>query len=120
MANSDALDATALQELLETTGGDRSFLAELIDTFLAEAPTLLADMQRALADGRADELRRAAHSLKSTSASFGAHGLARLARQIEEPARAGTLGGLDARVAEARAEYARVEAALRAARPDEP
>src|SRR5262245_58164469 len=120
MADSDALDATALQELLETSGGDPGFLAELIDTFLAEAPTLMATMQRSLAAGHADELRRAAHSLKSNSASFGAHGLARLAQRIEEPARVGTLAGLDARVDEARAEYARVEAALRAARPEQP
>ena len=40
----------------------------------------LADLRRALADGNTERFRRAAHSLKSNSHTYGATKLAELAR----------------------------------------
>jgi HPt (histidine-containing phosphotransfer) domain-containing protein len=45
---------------------------ELVDTFLAEAPSMLADLRESLASGEAERFRRAAHSLKSNGNTFGA------------------------------------------------
>jgi CheY-like chemotaxis protein len=59
------LAAAALEKLRELGGDD--FLGELIDTFLAEAPSLLATLRRALEQDEADEAQRAAHTLKSTA-----------------------------------------------------
>jgi hypothetical protein len=53
--------------------------------------------------------------LKSTSASFGADGLAAQCREIEASAAAGNLVGLEEQVELAAAAYAQVEAALRTA-----
>src|ERR1043166_8586773 len=67
---SDAgFDASALESLREL-GGDE-FLAEVIDAFLADAPTLLETLR--FHEGRdPEEVRRAAHTLKSNGATLGA------------------------------------------------
>ncbi len=99
------LDPAVLAELQDTMGAD--FAAELVETFFAEAPVLLADLRHAAATGDEDGFRRAAHSIKSNAGLFGATALAELARGME-------LGGLSTAAPEAiEAEYARAGAALR-------
>jgi HPt (histidine-containing phosphotransfer) domain-containing protein len=110
----DAVDAAVIDELKEATGRDPAFLAELIATYLADSAGLLATMRQAIADANAAELRRAAHSLKSNSASFGAGPLASLCRELELRARDGRLDGAPEQLAHIEAAYAEVECALRA------
>jgi PAS domain S-box-containing protein len=110
----DVLDPAALQKLQDITGGDLTFLAELIDTFFEEAPQLLAQMQQALEQGDAGLLRRAAHSLKSNSAGFGAMALSSLCRELEEMGKSGSVEGAGEKVAEAEKKYEPVRAALEA------
>jgi len=86
-----ALDAGALDALRELGGED--FLGELIDTFLDDAPGVLAVLRRSLEEGDVDELRRAAHTLKSNGATFGAREFSELCRRLEEQARTGELDG---------------------------
>ena len=81
------IDAATFAELQASAGAD--FVKELVDTFLEEAPAMLAELKRALAAGEAEPFRRAAHSLKSNANTFGALALGTLARELE-------LGGLDA------------------------
>ncbi len=82
-----AIDKAVYAELQETAGAE--FAAELVDTFLEEAPGMLGELRSARAEGHAERFRRAAHSLKSNSNTFGALKLATLARELE-------LKGLDA------------------------
>jgi len=79
------IDVATFEELKATAGAD--FVGELVDTFLGEAPAMLADLRTAFAAGDADRFRRAAHSLKSNSNTFGALTLGAMARELE-------LGGL--------------------------
>jgi HPt (histidine-containing phosphotransfer) domain-containing protein len=111
-----AIDPSALEVLSETTGGDPEFLAELIDTYLSDAVEQFAAMDAAFAAGDAAALRRAAHSLKSNSATFGATALTALARQLEELGKAAELDAAGTLLAEARQEFARVERGLSATR----
>ena len=104
------IDETTFRELQDAAGAD--FVAELVGTFLEEAPGMLAALREARAGGDGDSFRRTAHSLKSNSQTFGALALGALAREIElrgldaDPARdAAALDALDAA-------YARVAAAL--------
>lgn len=98
------LDIAAYAELQDTMGAD--FAAELLETFLAEAPAMLAELRQAAA-GDAEGFRRAAHSIKSNAGLFGALALADMARGME-------LGGLPTAAPDAiEAEYARASAALR-------
>jgi histidine phosphotransfer protein HptB len=103
------IDADAFAELQASAG--KEFVAELVDTFLEEAPRMLEELRSAAAAGRADLFRRAAHSLKSNANTFGATGLGDMARELE-------LGGLpvegaDAALAALGDEYAGVAARLR-------
>lgn len=75
------LDMNTFNALKESTGDD--FITELIDTFFEDAKTQIDQMQSALATNDADSFRRAAHSFKSNSATFGANDLAALARELE-------------------------------------
>jgi histidine phosphotransfer protein HptB len=107
---SDTIDLPTFRALQETAGAD--FTGELVGTFLEEGPAMLRELGAALAAGEAEKFRRAAHSLKSNSLTFGAMGLAGLAKDLE-------LAGLDAVKARGSdalgpiaAEYARAAAAL--------
>jgi HPt (histidine-containing phosphotransfer) domain-containing protein len=107
------LDSVALEELLETVGDDREFLAELIETYLGDSPGLFEELRAGLTTGDAVAVRRAAHTLKSTSASFGATRLAGICREMETSAGAADLADLPPRLAAAEAEFEAVAAALR-------
>ena len=102
------IDTQTFAELQDNAGSD--FVVELVDTFAEEAPLLLAELRSSFASGAADTFRRAAHSLKSNSSTFGASALAELARTLE-------LGGMPATAEPIEAlaqELARSVAALQA------
>jgi HPt (histidine-containing phosphotransfer) domain-containing protein len=67
-------------------------------TFVADAPGLVATARAGLENGDPAEVRRAAHTLKSNAATFGAHGLAESSRELEEAAKRGALDDGPARV----------------------
>ena len=98
------LDPATFAELEAAAGAE--FARELITTFLEEAPPMLAELRHTLATGNAEAFRRAAHSLKSNSLTFGA-----LARELEMKGLSGDvpMDLLDQ-------EYARVVLALTALR----
>ena len=77
----DTIDRTTFGALQEAAGAD--FVADLVQTFLDEAPAMLADLTASLAAGDAERFRRVAHSLKSNSNTFGALGLGAMARELE-------------------------------------
>ncbi len=104
------IDQPTFEALQQTAGAD--FVVELVQTFLVEAPSMIADLRKSRVENDADRFRRAAHSLKSNSNTFGALALGRMAKALE-------LGGLAAGDAQALdaldAEYSRVAAALQKA-----
>jgi HPt (histidine-containing phosphotransfer) domain-containing protein len=110
------IDQAALDNLLETTGGDPAFLVELIDIYLTDSVGLLATMRQAVSGANAVELRRAAHSLKSNSASFGAGRLAGLCQELEDQARDEPLEGAAARLVHVEAAFVEVQRELRRVR----
>ena len=108
-----AVDPAALDRLLEMTGGDPDFLAELIDTFIEDGSAQLEALRVAVDAGDVADVIRPAHSLKSNSASMGAERLAdhlpRARGRRHGPGRSTTA---PARVAAATAEFEVVRAAL--------
>jgi HPt (histidine-containing phosphotransfer) domain-containing protein len=105
MTSTGAVDRSVLDALLESMGGDQEFLRELLDTFFEDAPQLITAMQAAVAAGDAEELRRAAHSLKSTSATFGAMDLSGQCKVLEMMAKSGALQSADAQITAVATEY---------------
>ena len=112
------LDPSALENLREMVGGDVEFMAELMDTFLEDAPRMLTDMRQALDSGDVPVMRRAAHSLKSNSAEFGAMALSELCRELEALSKDSLVEGMDDLVARIEAEYVQVKVALQVARQE--
>jgi HPt (histidine-containing phosphotransfer) domain-containing protein len=110
----NVIDSATFAALKEMTGAD--FINELIDTFLAEAPLMLADLRRALAEQNAEVFRRSAHSLKSNSNTFGALTLGSLARELESLGRENQLAAVGSKLYDLLDEYGRVEAALKGLR----
>jgi CheY-like chemotaxis protein len=76
------LDTATLASFRQAMGED--FLPELIEMFGQDSQTLVDTMRQATTESYADALRRAAHTLKSNSASFGALTLSALCRELEE------------------------------------
>ena len=105
------IDRATFDALKEMVGDD--FIGELVDTFLEESPGILGQMNQALDDGDAAAFRRAAHSLKSNSASFGARPLEELARDLEYMGRDERLGDAAPRMAELKTTYNQAASALK-------
>jgi HPt (histidine-containing phosphotransfer) domain-containing protein len=108
----DGLDRATLETLFESVGRDPEFIAELIDTYLADAPVQLEALRKALAAGDIEAMVRPAHTLKSSSASLGALGLAERCRLLEHAARDGSVDGARDAVRGLAAELERVVTAL--------
>lgn len=85
------IDPTVFQTLKEAVGED--FIGELIETYLNDAPKLIAEIRRTLKEGNTEVMRRAAHSLKSNSGNFGATRVVELAKALEITAKSGALEG---------------------------
>ncbi len=111
-----SLDDGALKNLRDL-GGDE-FLGEVIDAFLADAPELVATLRRSLDEGSSEELRRAAHTLKSNGATLGASEFAELCRTLEARAKAGELDGASELVDRVEQEYVALRDALEALRSE--
>ncbi len=108
----ETLDTAALDNLRETVGGDEEFLAELVETFLEDAPQMLVDMRQAVESGDAPGLRLAAHSLKSNSADFGAMSLNALCKELEIMGKDNQLDGALPLIDQAGAAFEAVKPAL--------
>ncbi|MBN1146614.1 MAG: GAF domain-containing protein [Anaerolineales bacterium] len=118
-ASPQALDRRALQRLRDTLGKQAdNMLPGLIDQFYQDVERVLGQMRQALEAGNSDDLFRASHTLKSTSATFGAMALSEVARGLERLAQGGALEGAAGQITQAEAEFARARAALEAIRDE--
>ena len=87
----DILDVSILEPLFEDEDG-RDLALELVGSFLDMAPALVKDMEDALEEDDLEACASVAHRFVSTSGTVGAVHLARLLKQIEEQAKAGSAG----------------------------
>ena len=114
MPTDEIIDQATFAGLLDSLGGDVGFLSELVEAYLASSPELIGSMRQAVASGEAPALQRAAHSLKTGSASFGALAFAAQCKELEELAKTGALDGAEEKCEALEAAYAQVAAALQA------
>ena len=87
--------------------------AELIELFIASAPSTLHDMERALAIPNAADLIMAAHTLKGSCSNFGAPTLCELCTRIELAARSGSMEGVGDLIANAASELSSLVESLK-------
>ena len=90
------LDEAVLAELSASVQGDRSFVVELINAYLADGAAHVDAIEAAIAADDAAALVRPAHTLKSSSATVGAQRLAAASRELEMAGRSGSIGSASA------------------------
>jgi HPt (histidine-containing phosphotransfer) domain-containing protein len=83
-------DPQVIRGMLEMFG-DPAPVVKVIRLFLEEAPRQVDAVVEGLSRGEAEEVRRSAHSLKSSAASLGARDLSERSAKIEELTRAGRI-----------------------------
>jgi two-component system sensor histidine kinase/response regulator len=89
-----------MASVLARVEGDRSLLRELAQIFRAEAPSVIAEIQRCVATGNSAGLERAAHGFRGACGSFGAGGAVRAAHALELMGRRASFEDADLRVAD--------------------
>jgi signal transduction histidine kinase/DNA-binding response OmpR family regulator len=115
--NHEPIDHEAIDRLV-TSMEDPEFVADLLGTFLDEAGPMLDDLDRSIAGGDGETLRRTAHTLKSNAATFGALPLSETCMELEAIARTGSLTGASELAVRVRSQYAEASVELVAARAD--
>lgn len=79
------IELDALRDLRNSIGEeDFDFFDSLVSDFLVDAGQIVAEMRSSLREGRTLDLKRAAHTLKSSSAMFGALDLSKACFQLEQ------------------------------------
>ena len=112
------IDAEAFELLIEMIGPDEpAAILDLLDVYLGDSTRQVTDLQASFAAGDFKNVHRIAHSMKSSSATFGALELSSYCERLERSAKQSCVEGDCAQlVAAVAAEHARVIAALTAAR----
>ena len=98
------------------TDDDGAFITRLIAQYIPEAASLVSQVAAAVTEQDVPALRLAAHSLKGSSGTVGAAGLAAICERLEQCGRDANLDGTPALLVELEAEFARVRLALNALR----
>jgi CheY-like chemotaxis protein len=124
-AAAPALAAAPAEQLLDPSvalarvGGDTKLLGELVALFRQAYPGWLAEMRAAIASQDAAALKRAAHTLKGSAGTFGAHSTFEAAAQLEKLGRGGDLSGAAEACAALAAILERLDPALAALTGDD-
>jgi HPt (histidine-containing phosphotransfer) domain-containing protein len=106
-----------LRELEEAVAvGIPEIMIDLLDTYLSDSGQTFQKMCHALDEGNVNLVEINAHSLKSSSATFGAEVLAIFFARIEELAHTGDLAKISLILGEVRQKSLEVEQALAAER----
>jgi HPt (histidine-containing phosphotransfer) domain-containing protein len=104
------IDSPTFDALKEAMGAD--YINELVQAYFEETPQLLSRLQDALAKQDCGAFRQAAHSIKSTSNSFGALQYGALAKELEMMGREARLDGAPGKVKSLVTGYEAVHQAL--------
>jgi CheY-like chemotaxis protein len=108
--NPDSLDKIRALQRPRTP----SLLKKVVDLYLEKAPGQIHMLHDAFDKNDSHCLCHAAHSLKSSSANLGAHGLAALCQDLEECGYQQQLDGVHELLSQVDAEFTRVRQALQA------
>lgn len=92
------VDQKTLDYLFENLcDGDQATMQEMVKFFIQESESLLSQVQTAVIEANSHLLRHHAHSLKSSSASFGAIQVSQICQELENMGRDQHLTAVDDR-----------------------
>ncbi len=99
--------------LLEVGGGNGPGVQDLVEFYLQKATAVIAQLKQNLAARDFQNLERAAHSLKGSSATCGMQAVVPALRQLEELSRTGQHDNLEPIMATIEMEFERIKSFLR-------
>lgn len=99
-------------ELLVRVDGDTDLLLELIELFLQQSTSVMAELNNGILRNDSGVVERAAHKLKSSIALFGAQSASDALGSLEETAREGNFHGIEVIRDRAELELERLRTAL--------
>jgi CheY-like chemotaxis protein/HPt (histidine-containing phosphotransfer) domain-containing protein len=109
----DLVDRSVLRSLASMVDeNDSAYLKELLNEYLTDAERLRGEIYESIQSANAQSLRQASHSLKSTSAMFGALRLSELCADFERSAIEQNFAAVQPRLAEFDETLEAVHAAL--------
>lgn len=103
------VDINALQDLKEIMENE---FETLINTFIQDSISKLAELEAAISAADADSLRKVAHSLKGSSSNICAGPMSDIAKQLEFLGKEGSVTGADGLLAKLKVEFATVQTLL--------
>ncbi|MFC3374330.1 Hpt domain-containing protein [Rugamonas sp. CCM 8940] len=111
----DIINRQALKNIraLSAQHGD-ALLERVLHAFVADTPSHFQALRLAIDGGQPSPLRKAAHSLKSSSANVGAEQLAQLCKELEQLGRDDTTDGAAVLLEQMEREFQAVRQALSA------
>ncbi|HSH05615.1 MAG TPA: response regulator [Anaerolineae bacterium] len=111
--DTNLIDPAALNNMRTLLGPQADMMLPiLVGKYYEEAPKLMDAIRQHHTTNQPAELRRAAHTLKSNSANFGASRVATIAKQMESDARDEKLDNILTLLAEAETEFEKAKTAL--------
>jgi len=113
MGDTPILEISRLVEIFED---DTAGIADLLEAAMGTGAGNQATLRDALARRALDDVMRAAHAIKGSSANIGGNEVAAIAGRIEAAARAQTWDGIEPAALELDQAYERLRAAVRAYR----
>jgi len=113
MGDTPILEISRLEEIFED---DTAGIADLLEAAMVTGATNQAALRDGFARRALDDVMRASHSIKGSSANVGGNEVAAVAGRIEAAARAQTWDGIEPGLTELDEAYERLRAAVRAYR----
>jgi CheY-like chemotaxis protein len=115
VANDSPIDDRALLNIAALQRpGSPPILSKVISLYFQSSNELLEKLRQALEQGDAEATRRAAHTLKSSSANLGAKQLASLSKELEDSGHANSMERAGFLLQQIKTEHGRVVVALQA------
>ena len=102
-----------MERMTDLTDGNNDNLRELVEMYLKQSHKQFAQMAAAIRDGKADDVRRVAHSCAGASATMGMTRLVPILRVLEKLGADGTLIGAGPICENAAGEFARIREFLK-------
>ncbi|MEM6805618.1 MAG: Hpt domain-containing protein, partial [Bacteroidota bacterium] len=106
------LHKDSLEMLVDLMDGDVEMIVDLVDTLIDTTPDLLDDLQTGVASKNANQIRNAAHALKSSNKQLGAYDFADMCETMESKGRANDTADLDILLDKILQEFEKVKEAL--------
>ncbi len=113
MGDTPILEISRLEEIFED---DSAGIADLLESAMGTGATNQATLRDALGRHALEDVMKAAHAIKGSTANIGGNEVAAVAARIEDAARAQTWDGIEPAAIELDEAYERLREAVRAYR----